>query len=337
MKNGKTKIIVLGSCVSRVAVLNGDYCAHGIPDERLELKYFLDKQNIALQMMPRPFSTEEVYSITAEQLWDGGRIHTVHQALNKETVDLILNSDADYIVMDLFDFQTNFAAYKETAFDTNAYEFMYTDLYKKYQNEILLFNFMTLPKWCYYPYVDLFFEKVMQKFDADHIIFNRFRANTYYLTKDGYIKIIPEQFRKPFQSNYEYNKPLFELEEYVIKKYSPYVIDLSKFYMGDENKWDNLQGAHFEDAFYFDTFELIKKIIFEHPEERYFCRPSLFKNDYKFNSCLQVNEAYNLMLELLDKNDLLWINILEKLYRVCPDDPTIKQYVEIYRSETEGK
>lgn len=107
MKNGKTKIIVLGSCVSRVAVLNGDYCAHGIPDERLELKYFLDKQNIALQMMPRPFSTEEVYSITAEQLWDGGRIHTVHQALNKETVDLILNSDADYIVMDLFDFQTN--------------------------------------------------------------------------------------------------------------------------------------------------------------------------------------------------------------------------------------
>lgn len=32
--------------------------------------------------------------------------------------------------------------------------------------------------------------------------------------------------------------------------------------MGDQNDWDNLNGAHFEREFYRETFDQIKRIIF---------------------------------------------------------------------------
>ena len=41
----KKKIIVLGSCVSRVSMLDGNQSGHGTASEQLELCYFLDKQN----------------------------------------------------------------------------------------------------------------------------------------------------------------------------------------------------------------------------------------------------------------------------------------------------
>lgn len=45
----KIKINVLGSCISRVSLLDGVQSEHGIADDRLELGYFLDKQ-ILLQL-----------------------------------------------------------------------------------------------------------------------------------------------------------------------------------------------------------------------------------------------------------------------------------------------
>ena len=50
------KINVLGSCVSRVSLLDGVQSAHGVSDDRLDLGYFLDKQNIVCAMLPVPFS-----------------------------------------------------------------------------------------------------------------------------------------------------------------------------------------------------------------------------------------------------------------------------------------
>jgi len=58
--------------------------------------------------------------------------------------------------MDLFDMQNDFAVYKETAFATCAHEF-----FKRYEAGIGLANFMTIPQWIWYPYIDIFFEKIM--------------------------------------------------------------------------------------------------------------------------------------------------------------------------------
>lgn len=49
------KINVLGSCVSRVSLLDGVQSTHGVLDDRLDLGYFLDKQNIVCACCPLHF------------------------------------------------------------------------------------------------------------------------------------------------------------------------------------------------------------------------------------------------------------------------------------------
>ena len=40
--------------------------------------------------------------------------------------------------------------------------------------------------------------------------------------------------------------------------------------MGDQKVWSNLQGTHFEEKFYKETFKQIKNIIFYKPKKNIF-------------------------------------------------------------------
>ena len=334
------KINVLGSCVSRVSLLKGEREKHGIVGtDGLELGYFLDKHNIALAMMPAPFPREIVMQITEDDLWDKSRIHSLKQVLMKDTVSLLLESDAEYLVMDLYDFHNLFLIYGETAFATQAGEFGGTKLFKALKSHMNGSCFFEIPEWLYYPYVDLFFEKIMSKYDSDHIILNRFRANTWYLDRNGYIKLIPETSKQPEQCNDKYNDKCRALEEYIIKKYNPYVIDISQFFMGDENLWsDNLNGAHFEKEFYRETYTQIINIIKGKATERYFQRTNLFdaeREGYEEDRqrAFDVEKGIEMLEYYVNCGDVLWLNVLDKLYMYAPEDERVQYYIEIVRQE----
>lgn len=327
------KVNILGSCVSRISMLDGDQSGHRIAHDGIEMGYFLDKQNIALSVMPSPFPETDVKKISAEELWDKSRLYSLQQCINKSTVNLLLESDADWLVMDLFDMQNDFAVYKETAFATGAHEFFRTACFKKYEKNIGLANFMTIPKWIWYPYVDIFFEKIMTKYDSDHIILNRFRSNTYYLGKDGLIKEIPDNFKQPYQANDKYNQTLQELEDYIIAKYNPFVIDLSQYFMGDGTQWENLNGAHFEKEFYRETFSQIIKIMFRQTGKRYFSEPDFFnvtRRGYEEDKLrmFDVEQGIKTMELLMSKKDFLWVNVLDKLDTYVPCDERVIRYKE---------
>ena len=310
------KINILGSCVSRVAMLKGDGSGHGLMDENMKLGYFLDKENMVLAMMPPAFDREEVESLVKEEmLWDKSRIKVVKQSLNKDTLGLLMEEPADYLIIDLMDFQTNFVVKGDTAFDSNAYEFFNTALFDKYKDSVSVANFMKLPHWFYYPYVDLFFKQLMERYDSEHIILNRFRANSYYIAKDGFIKEIPEDYRQPYQANAAYNGQLGLLEEHIIKNFNPYVIDISKFYIGDENIWENLQGAHFEREFYERTFEIVRHIIYDRPEKKVFDSPVFFENKEKYGFAFDRDRGIEVMEQLVNAGDISWLSVLDKLYR----------------------
>ena len=329
------KVNILGSCVSRVSLLNGDTSGHGIYGEDMKQVYFLDKQNLVLSMMPSAFSQAEVDSVPEEVLYDKTRIKALRQCLDKSTLKLLMESDADYLVMDLYDFQNDFVVYKDTAFSTCAHEFMNTELFKRDSKNMKISNFMRMPTWIWYPYVDLFFEKIMAKYDADHIILLRFRSNRYYWAKDGGIKEIPETYRKPWHSNYIYNATLKRLEDYIINKYQPYVIDLSKFYMCSEYEWSNLNGAHFEYRFYRQAFKYITEVVTGKANTRYFAKPEFMwegfgvpteqEKDRRFD----VEGALELLPKLVEEEDILWINLLHKLNIYAKDDPRVQEYTRI--------
>lgn len=336
------KVTVLGSCVSRVSLLRGNTQAHGIADgekhggDGLKLEYFLDKHNIALAMCPPPFTESEVNTITSQELWDKSRDVSLRQSLMKQTIPMLLNGESEYLIMDFYDFHNNFLVYKDTAFATGANEFMNTKLCRKYSNELTSYTFFELPTWIYYPMVDLFFEKILQKFDADHIILNRFRANTFYLDQDGRVKFIPEDFKQPFQCHDKKNPDCRRLEEYVIKKYNPYVIDISKYFIGDANLWDNLNASHFEKEFYRETYDQVVRIIDGETTERYFDTVQMFnknRDGYTEDLKRKFDVEYGLQFfETLfkEQNGLseLSLNILDKLYAYAPQDARVRYYME---------
>jgi hypothetical protein len=146
--------------------------------------------------------------ISAEELCDKSRIISLHQCLNKSTVKMLLESDAEWLVMDLFDMQNDFLIFRETAFATCAHEYLRTNSFNK-KNDIKVANFMNLPKWIWYPYVDIFFEKILK--NMIQVISNLFPSNTYYLDKDGRIMEIPDNFKNSYQANDKFNQPLREL------------------------------------------------------------------------------------------------------------------------------
>ncbi len=330
------KVTVLGSCVSRVSLLRGDTKGHGIADSGengLELEYFLDKHNIALAMLPPPFSQEEVDGISRDELWDKSRDLSLKQSLMKRTVPMLLEGEAEYLIMDFYDFHNNFFCYGDTAFATQANEFANTGLFRKYAKELTSYTFFDLPTWIYYALVDWFFERISKKFDRDHIILNRFRANTFYLDKEGKILLIPEECKQPFQCNDRKNAECRRLEEYVVKKYQPYVIDISGYFMGDANIWDNLNASHFEGEFYRETYDQIVRIIRGETEERYFDTVNFFNPQRQgFEKDMERKFDIEYGLEffklLLGKDDKIALNVLDKLYSYAPEDERVRQYVE---------
>ncbi len=333
------KVNILGSCVSRISLLNANTAGHGIYGEDMQQVYFLDKQNIALAMMPSAFSQEAVDAIDENVLYDKSRIKSLRQCLDKSTLRLLMESDADYLVMDLYDFQNDFVVFNDTAFSTCAHEFMNTELFKNNSHNIQIANFMKLPAWIWYPYVDLFFEKIMQKYDADHIILIRFRSNTYYWAKDGSIKEVPAEFKRPYHSNDVYNAPLQRLEDYIIRKYQPYVIDLAKFYMGNENEWANLNGAHFEHRFYRRVFSCISEIVTGQVSDRYYANPEYMWDEFGLPTDAEkkwqfdVEGALHLLPQLVENEDILWLNLLHKLNIYAKDDERVRAYTRSVTGE----
>jgi len=74
---GTVKINVLGSCISRVLLLDGIQTKPGTANDNLELDYFLDKQNIVCAMTPSTFTKEAIDTISANELYDKSRIRSL--------------------------------------------------------------------------------------------------------------------------------------------------------------------------------------------------------------------------------------------------------------------
>lgn len=331
------KISVLGSCISRVSLLYGLQQEHGIyhgEEHGVELEYFLDKHNIALALMPPPFSREEVETITRDQLTDKSRVQSLKQQLMKETVPLLLNGESEYLVMDFYDFHNYVFSYKDTFFCTQSNEFCGTDLGKKYLKDLRAWNLFGLQKDVLYGLVDRFFDTIMQKFDSDHIILNRFWTNALMLYTDGKIGLVPEECKEPFQCHERYNADCYQLEQHVIEKYHPYVIDLTKYFLGDANIWNNWNASHFERQFYRETYDQIMGIVSGKSKEKYFDKVRFFdktRDGYEEDCRRKFDIEWGIALfkQFAEAENELWLNILDKLYCYAPEDKRVKQYMKL--------
>ena len=143
------------------------------------------------------------------------------------------------------------------------------------------------------------------------------------------------EYRRPWHSNYIYNDALKQLEDYIISKYQPYVIDLSKFYICNANEWTNLNGAHFEHRFYRQVYSYISEIINGTAQTRYYSKPEFMWDGFgqateeEKNWKFDVEGALELLPKLVEQEDILWINILHKLNIYAKDDERVQEYTQI--------
>lgn len=348
------KVNVLGSCVSRVSLLDGITDETGIADDRLEIAYNLDKQNVVCATYPPAFTRDEVENIVDIDVHEKYAIRSLQQNLNKDTMDLLKNSVGDYVITDFMDMHMAHAKYRDTYFATQALEFYRTNLGEKYKQDIEMVRFLELPeeKWLYR--VDQFWDEMMEKYDGDHIILNRFRSNSYYLATDGCVREIPwDRFHGPSHPIPELNEATRRLENHIIERYNPWVIDLSKYFMGDENVWENLQGAHFEREFYRETMDAVREIIFqdgsgnwgtgvgEMLHKKCFDKPRFFQEKRRMlqdeaGYKLDIDDAIKSLESFRNVGDMLWVNILDKLYMRRLDDARVIEYVDRYMNEAKG-
>ncbi|SFU80412.1 hypothetical protein SAMN04487886_11752 [Clostridium sp. DSM 8431] len=283
---------ILGSCISRMILLDGDYKKKGVVNKDIKLEYFFDKNNIVSSMMPSPFAREEIESIKEEELYAPDRIKSLKQGINKDTLPMIMNGKADYLLIDFHDLTLAVSVYENTTFSNCAYEFYNTELYRKYEGKIGNVNFMDVPEFLWYPYIDLFFNEILKKFDSNHIILNRFHACKFYIDKNLHVKEIPDTFRKPFHAKYEYNEKVKKLEEYIISKVNPYIIDLTKYFITDERYWDNLNGVHYQKYFYEEASIELQDILFNDNSERVHDKISALRVSQILNDDLANDEEY---------------------------------------------
>lgn len=268
--SGSVLVDVFGSCVSRTIFLNGNFELKGSADSRIKINYFFDKHPMLSCMTPVPnttvLNTEKIYKIKKEELWDKTErnLRGLQQELLKQTIPLISESKAQFFVFDLYDFQTNIIIYDNTMFSPYKYEFFNTNLYKNNKDKFSTLVYpLDIPWGLWYGYVKMFMDFVVNKYGKENIILIRFSACSHYLTKQNRILPIPKQYINPWTANYKFNNQLRQLEDRLIEEYNPHVIDYSKYYIGDENKTPDLQGAHFSDGYYKESFKKIKEILFD--------------------------------------------------------------------------
>ncbi|OBZ10739.1 hypothetical protein A8L34_19415 [Bacillus sp. FJAT-27264] len=286
-----------GSCISR-NIFNVNKSSD------ISVNSYLSRNNIVSSMMPPaniPTRAEEL------SIFDSEYSHRcLRNGIEKNTVPILLNSNADFLVIDFFDFCQPVAVYKNTTFSTYDYSFYNTAAYKGEPEQFQRTNILEIPSWLWYGYVDLYWEKMIEKFGAN-IILVRIRSCNNYIAKDGEVKDTPPAMLH--FGNAVYNKPLYELEEYVIDKYNPYVVDVSKYFIADEEYNTDVTPVHFEENYAISSWSLMQNIILNKPKQRYYdnLRPQVVADllgrrvaDRNFEVIWRETESFFVANDLLD-------------------------------------
>lgn len=248
------KVNVHGSCVSRDIFHMGD---------SIQVNQYCFRSNLVASVM-EPADIFEDY----EELLIPGQPEFPNNAVEKSTIPRLIEAEGDFLVVDLFDFCQPVACTEKTTFSTYDGLFFSTRAYANHQSRIKNLNFFGIPTCLWYSYVDYYWRAMQERYGTEGIILVKLRCTDLYCTKNKHIKKIPDH---PFPcGDAKLNDDLEKLENYIIEKYRPYVIDISKYFIADENHNPDVTPVHFEKEFIKNSWDILEHIVKKRPEKRWF-------------------------------------------------------------------
>lgn len=250
------KIDVHGSCVSRDIL---SYC-----DEK-SIKcnsYFSRNCLVSAVMPPAELPVDDEYLLVERSEYQN---RCMRYSIDKTTIPQLLQSESEYLMIDLFDLCQDVISYKNTTFSYYDTLFFNTKNYLDNKASMMLINFFDIPTYLWYGYIDIYFEKMMK---FDNIILCRLQCCEKYISKSNKIETIPES--KLAYGNAKYNNKLKDLEEYIIQKYDPFVLDFSKYFIANEKFNPDVTPVHFDELYYFAS-KLAVELIVQGNKQKYYC------------------------------------------------------------------
>lgn len=251
------KADVHGSCVSFSILKKETEAGCQIKLDSLDNHYFFSHINIAGSMGKKIDiePTEEELSSIDEHLR-----RNIITDLNKSVVPKLLESDAEYLLVDFYDFGRVQWAYQNGSYTHTSF-FNETDYWQKISNQIEgVFRWIDMPTFLWYGKVDEYFQIMVEKYGKDHIILNRVYFNRYYIDKDNSLKEIRRQ-NPNWLGSYRDNDRIRNLEEHVIKKFGIQSVDVAKYFVADCNFTDDILEVHYEEEYYHLAGRIISKIV----------------------------------------------------------------------------
>lgn len=252
------KIDVHGSCVGYNLIKKDDEKGFQHQANEIESNLFFSHVNIAGSVLPA------LSVIPTERDFDGWDnpccIRNMITDMSKTAISDLLQSEAEWLVIDFYDFARMQWACENSSYTHVAYmQIVASEYYKKIEHMIHgAFKWLDIPTFLWYPLIDQYFEQILPKY-KDHIILSRVHFNQYYLTENGEIAEIPEN--QAYLGSYKDNEKIRRLEDYVITKYHLKEIDIAKYFFADYACTNDIFAVHYEEAYYSRGAIILKQII----------------------------------------------------------------------------
>lgn len=181
--------------------------------------------------------------------------------LKKNVIDELERSDAEYLMIDVFDFGRVQWAYGNGSF-TYTYDVSThaNEWFCKIQNQIEgMFRWIDLPTFLWYPKVDEYMQRIVKKYGKDHIILNRVSFSKWYIDMNHVLREMPSELE--IFGSYKDQKKIRDLEDYIVQKYGIWDIDISKYFVADQAFTGDIVAVHYEEEYYHQAGKIVEKIV----------------------------------------------------------------------------
>lgn len=266
---------IWGSCISREI--------YNLNSGVIKLDKYLYRSS-CIHAFSEPVEVDVSMFDNAEQFSGGWRRDVVRSEFMREASTQLENSNAEWIVMDLFDLVEECYALNGKPFILDAFG-RNSPFFRKMKKDCVDFFWYEQPDEIVQERMDALIKFLTKRY-GNNIILNRHLRTGYRININN--EIIPfDSYAQELRNSH--NQFIRKWEQYFIDKTACYRIDIAKDFLGDEMFVWSASPVHYEDEFFSQSIRIIEEIIINKPTQKEF-------NEYPYSVKL------DRILRLLPKN-----------------------------------
>ena len=257
----KTKIAVLGSCISRDL-----FNSYFVPNYKEFFEVTMDAQRTSIiSLMQSPLSIDKKFlDITPTTRKNKARTKYITHDLNKIFLkNLIENNNIEYLIIDnYFEFLFGILYSENTIITNNFWDLPETQFYKNTSDKFILkINENFEEYFCIWSkYCDLFFKFLAVYCPNIKVILNQARETDKVMKSDG-----TSYINSDFTNTMDVANPLLEkLDSYIMNNFNVNVLkfDYENTFCDENHIW-GFAPMHYNKTYHSSIFNTLKNIVYE--------------------------------------------------------------------------